>query len=115
MRRACAGPVLVCDPWECYICNVNSCRIDRAQLPNEECELACWYGPSGRVSRMKRDVLTVVVGSTLTIFLDLIVRAVIHMFLGVLSDCCVRYFVSSSITGLCLASGAGLMERVGEM
>lgn len=58
--------------------------------------------------RMKRDVLTVVVGSALTIFLDLIVRVVIHTFLGVLMYC-IRYFVSSSITGLCLDSGAGLM------
>lgn len=58
---------------------------------------------------MKRDVLTVVIGSALTIFLDLIVRVVIHTFLGVLMYC-IRYFVSSSITGLCLDSGAGLME-----
>ena len=82
MRRACAGPVFVCDPWECYICIVDSCRIDRARLPDTECELACWYGLSARVSRMKHDVLTVVVGSTLTILFDLIVRVVIHMFLG---------------------------------
>ena len=77
---------------------------------------ASWLAGTVSETMMKRDVLTGVVGSTLTIFLDLIVRVVIHMFLGYcVRLSCVRYFVSSSITGLCRASGAGLMERVSEL
>lgn len=44
MRRACTGPLLVCDPGEWDICVVDRHGIDGAQLPRKERKLACWYG-----------------------------------------------------------------------